>query len=222
VNWLLALPGLAICLQAVAGGLQQYTDGLVADRMPRPRQLAGEDADALARPSRGRLRVPARRRLDELLQRPHQARVMLCRALPPAARRTPVSALVVHMTQHELLTMVAPAPAARQSAAYRALGAAAGSTPVDRGDLARGARTRRVLQIHGPLRVLLDRRRLPPGQPSAPLTRPLTTPPVPGAGSPQELDQSRAVSAPGRAPGPAARRRWGLSGGLGCPLHGAA
>src|SRR3970040_726571 len=47
-----------------------------------------------------------------------------------------------------------------------------------------------------------------------PLTPPLTTPPVPGAGSPQEPDQSRAVSAPGRAPGPAARRRWGLSGGL--------
>jgi hypothetical protein len=70
---------------------------------------------------------------------------------------------------------------------------------------------------HGPLRVLLDRRRLPPGQPSAPLTRPLTTPPVPGPGSPQEPDQSRAVSAPGRAPGPAARRRWGLSGGSWMP-----
>ena len=46
--------------------------------------------------------------------------------------------------------------------------------------------------------------------------------PVPGAGSPREPDQSRTVSAPGRAPGPAARRRWGLSGGPGCPLHGAA
>ena len=44
---------------------------------------------------------------------------------------------------------------------------------------------------------------------------------VAGAGSPQEPDQSRAVSAPGTAPGPAARRRWGLSGGPGCPLHGA-
>jgi hypothetical protein len=32
---------------------------------------------------------------------------------------------------------------------------------------------------------------------------------VPGAGSPQEPDQSRAVSAPGRAPGQADRRRWG-------------
>jgi hypothetical protein len=35
-------------------------------------------------------------------------------------------------------------------------------------------------------------------------------------------DQNRAVSTPGMAPGPAARRRWGLSGGPGCPLHGAA
>ena len=38
----------------------------------------------------------------------------------------------------------------------------------------------------------------------------------------QDPDQSRAVSAPGRAPGPAARRRWSLSGGPGGPLLGAA
>jgi hypothetical protein len=52
--------------------------------------------------------------------------------------------------------------------------------------------------------------------------RPRDNAPVPRAGSPPEPDQSRAVSAPGRALGPAARRRWGLSGGPGCPLHGAA
>jgi hypothetical protein len=54
--------------------------------MPRPPQLAREDADTLAGPSQGRLRVPVRRRLDELLLRPHQAGVMLRRALSPAAR----------------------------------------------------------------------------------------------------------------------------------------
>ncbi len=59
---------------------------------------------------------------------------------------------------------------------------------------------------YGRLRVLPDRRRLPPGQPSAPRTRPLVhsfTRPLTAPLS-RTQDQSQAVS----ALGPRARRRW--------------
>ena len=70
IGMLLALDGLVRRLQAVAVLVQQLRDGLVADADPvRVEQLRGQHVRALARPPQRRLRVAARHRIDELLQR---------------------------------------------------------------------------------------------------------------------------------------------------------
>ncbi len=72
-----ALQSLLVALQAVTHFLEQSTDFLRADRVPRSRQLLGQFARALGRPAQRRLGVPARHRLHQALQRLFQLGILM-------------------------------------------------------------------------------------------------------------------------------------------------
>ncbi len=77
---------LPVGLQAVAQLVEQLRHHPMAGAVPLPGQFRGQPADALARPAQGRLRIPARGRLDQRLQVRDQRRILLDRPLAPAAR----------------------------------------------------------------------------------------------------------------------------------------
>jgi hypothetical protein len=83
-----AFEALAIRLQTVAQPLEQPRHHLHARGVPVVRERGHEVALAPRGPQQRRLRIAARRRLDERLQIGEQRRVFLRRQLPSAARPT--------------------------------------------------------------------------------------------------------------------------------------
>ena len=69
-------PGLAVALQTVAIFSQELADFGVADRVALGSQFRRQRAGALAGPAQGRLRVAARRRLDQVVQGGCQAGIV--------------------------------------------------------------------------------------------------------------------------------------------------
>src|SRR5271165_1887403 len=82
-----AFQSLGVCLQAIAQLVQQLGHQTVADAVTTTAQaqFLGQFAHALASPAQRRLRVTTAQRLDQLLQIPHQRRVLFRRALASSA-----------------------------------------------------------------------------------------------------------------------------------------
>ncbi len=72
VGMVLALLGFAVALQAVALLAQQLRDLHVTDRVLLPGQLRGQSPRAFANPAQRRLRIAARFRIDQAVQRDQQ------------------------------------------------------------------------------------------------------------------------------------------------------
>ena len=82
IGVILAFLGLTVGLQTIAPVGEQGGDGLVAHGMALAAQLLGERPRALAGPEQGRLRVPARGRLDQVAQGTEEGRVVLLDEMP--------------------------------------------------------------------------------------------------------------------------------------------
>src|SRR5580700_11678788 len=80
-----AFQSLGVCLPAIAQLVQQLGHQTVADAVTTTAQFLGQSAHALASPAQRRLRVTTAQRLDQLLQIPHQRRVLFHRALASSA-----------------------------------------------------------------------------------------------------------------------------------------
>jgi hypothetical protein len=85
-----ACAGLAIALQAVAHAIEQMADQRAAHRMALRLKLLCQPADALACPAQRRLRVAARRRLDQPAQIRQQRCILGCRHLAAAGAANPI------------------------------------------------------------------------------------------------------------------------------------
>ena len=88
IRMLLALYCLAVGLQAVARGLEQFTDFGAPDSESLLAEFPCQHASALDRPSQGRHRIPACPRLDQLLERFAESRLLLFARLSAPARAT--------------------------------------------------------------------------------------------------------------------------------------
>lgn len=85
VRVIFPLLGLPVTLQTVAVLAEQLSDFGVADRMMPPGQLRRQSAGALAGPAKRRLRIAARRGLDQTVQRWSQTRIFDRQRVSPAA-----------------------------------------------------------------------------------------------------------------------------------------
>jgi hypothetical protein len=80
-----AFATLAVGLKAVAERPEQLADLLAADRVPLLLERLGQLPRAPARPTQRRLRIAARRRLDQSFKFLKQLRVLFRQRLAPAA-----------------------------------------------------------------------------------------------------------------------------------------
>jgi hypothetical protein len=94
-----ALLGLEGVLQRVALLLEQPADGVVGDLEALCGKGVGELAGRLAGPPQGRLGIPTRVRVDQLVQCLQQARLALDQPLGPATRTTDAPARVRRCVQ---------------------------------------------------------------------------------------------------------------------------
>ncbi len=79
------LAGFAVALQTVARGVQQPPHRACTDRVPLRRQGPRQFSRTLAQPTQGRLRITARQRINQLLQRRRQLGVTFRQAFTPTA-----------------------------------------------------------------------------------------------------------------------------------------
>src|SRR5207244_1121613 len=91
-----ALRGLAVGLQTITRLTEQVGDQGAADRVTLRLQRLRQVAHALAGPPQWRLRITARRRLDQGLEIGEQPRILGDRSLAPSARSAnPLRGLVL-------------------------------------------------------------------------------------------------------------------------------
>ena len=105
VGMLVALQGLGVGLQAVAGLVQQPLHQRRRRPMALPTQLVGQRAQRLAGPAQRRHRITPRLRLDQRIQRLDQARVQFLGPFAAPAR----GAGAAHLQGLRVIQLV-PAP----------------------------------------------------------------------------------------------------------------
>src|SRR5674476_1173491 len=93
---LATLPGLGICLQAVARCTQQPSDSLIRDRMPLRGQCFSQRPRRLRRPPQRRHRITPRYRINQGVQSLGQARIDYHRGLTTPARSPGTTRLNLH------------------------------------------------------------------------------------------------------------------------------
>jgi hypothetical protein len=88
---------LAVGLQAVPCGAQQFSHQLVADAVPHTLQGLRQGPSALRGPAQGRVRGPRGRGLDQARQIAHQRGVLVDRPLPAPTRPSHPSLWLIHI-----------------------------------------------------------------------------------------------------------------------------
>jgi hypothetical protein len=106
IRMLLAFNRFTVCLQAITTFVQKSAHRVCTHREPLARQLFRQRARALACPAKRRHRITARTRIDELLQRFHELRLLRLATFATAAR----TALLVRRWRVWIIKLFDPVP----------------------------------------------------------------------------------------------------------------